>query len=379
MRIGIDGGSWSNRRGYGRFLREVAQALSRLESEHRFVIFLDAASSRTFTPLPGFTVREVKLAHHIAEAATDSGNRSPADLLRMGRAVAGEPLDVFFFPTVYSWFPVWKRVPIVVGIHDTIADRNPRFAFAGRKQELLWKAKVRLALAQSRLVLTVSEYSRRCLQEHYGVAPERMRVVPEAASASFRSLPNGPDREKMALYAGGISPNKNLGTLVRAFAKLENEREAGWRLVLAGDFQSDGFKSCYQEIRTLVEDLGLRDQVEFPGYVTDEKLASLYQQAGLFILPSFDEGFGLPAIEAMASGTPVIVSEGNALVEVVGSAGLSFPVRDIEALAAAMRRVLGDAELRRTLSEAGIRRAAEFSWDQTARALLHVLGEALSR
>lgn len=376
MRIGIDGGSWSNRRGYGRFLREVVHAVAQIDCEHEFVIFLDERAARDFAPMPRFEVREVALSRGISEAATSDGNRTPADLLRMGRAASKEQMDVFFFPTVYSYFPLWSRISAVVGIHDTIADRNPRFAFAGRRQEFLWRAKVRAALLQARLIMTVSEYSRRCLREEYNLSDSRIRVVPEAASERFQPPPPGSVRERFVLYAGGISPNKNLGTLVRAFARLEDARQAGWRLLLAGDYQSDGFRSCFRDISALVRDCGIADQVQFLGYVPDEELAALYQRAGLFVLPSYDEGFGLPAVEAMASGAPVIVSQGNSLTEVAGEAALSFPPHDEQALAGHMQRLIADPQLREQLSRLGSQRSAEFSWSRSASILVRVLEEA---
>ena len=372
MRIGVDGGSWTNRRGYGRFLQEIASALAKQNSGHEFVMFLDSAAAQEFPPLAGFSVREVQLSRQIGEAARHDGNRSPLDLLRMSRAAARERCDVFFFPTVYSYFPLWKRVPVVVGIHDTIADRNPQFAFSGARQRLLWRIKVRAAIFQATLVMTVSEYSRKCLTEYLGVQRDQIRVVPEAAAARFVPPAGDAPREPFLLYVGGISPNKNLGVLIKAFARLDTS----WSLKLAGDYESDGFRSCYVEIRELAESLGVASRVEFLGFVPDEDLADLYQRAMLFVLPSFDEGFGLPAIEAMASGTPVIVSEGNSLTEVVGFAGLSFAPNDDQALASAMQRVLSDGDLWLRLSREGMDRAAAFSWPNAAVALLHVLEEA---
>jgi glycosyltransferase involved in cell wall biosynthesis len=376
MRIGIDGGSWSNRRGYGRFLREIVHAITRIPCDHDFTVFLDAATAREFAPLPHFQVREVTLSRSVSEAATSDGNRSPGDLFRMGRAVSKEPLDVFFYPTVYSYFPLWTRVPAVVGIHDTIADRNPHFSFATKRQEFLWKAKVRMALFQARLVMTVSEYSSRCLQDHYKVPNSRIRVVPEAASDRFEAPSLNSSREPFVLYVGGISPNKNLGTLIRAFAGLPDDRRSNWRLLLAGDYKSDGFQNCFQEMSALVRECGLQERVEFLGYVSDDDLVRLYQRASLFVMPSLDEGFGLPAVEAMASGTPVIVSDGNSLTEVVGSAGILFPAQDERALSDHMERVISNPQLWDHMSKLGIERAASFSWDHAARVLLNILEEA---
>lgn len=372
MRIGIDGGSWDNRRGYGRFLREIVTALGNIDHQHHFVIFLNEDSAREFPSVAGISVKPVRLGQSTGEAAKYDGNRSLTDLLRMSFAVRKEKLDVFWFPTLYSYFPILRRVPTVLGIHDTIADRNPDFAFAGARQRLFWKAKVKAAAFQADLVMTVSDYSRRCLTETLGIRKEVIRIVPEAASPMFRPPAPGIGRDPYVFYVGGISPNKNLGVLVQAFANLSSQ----WTLKLAGDYESDGFRNCFQEIQDLSVKLGVRDRVKFLGFVSDADLISLYQRASLFVLPSFDEGFGLPAIEAMASGVPVIVSQGNSLEEVVGDAGITFPMHDAAALSAAMQSVLNDERTQRRMSAAGMRRAAEYSWPAAAASLIRIVEEA---
>ena len=375
MRIGIDGGSWSNRRGYGRFLREMAKALSAAPIDHQYVLFLDRAGQDQFTHLNRFETRVVPLSQSISEAASNAGNRSLLDLARMGRAVARERFDVFFFPTVYSYFPLWNGTPSLVGIHDTIADRNPQFAFAGKRQELFWKAKVRLAIRSATLVMTVSEYSCECLENFYHVPRAKIRIVSEAASPQFHASADRSQRERFVLYVGGISPNKNLSTLIQAFA-LTQARSSGWRLLLAGDYVSDRFQGCYDELAGLIEQKGLGDSIEFTGYVPEDQLAKLYQNAGLFVLPSFDEGFGLPVLEAMACGTPVIASAGHALAEVMGDAGICVPASNPGALAFEIDRVVADPELQKRMSADGLRRASLFTWSQAALDLLQALGEA---
>ena len=151
---------------------------------------------------------------------------------------------------------------------------------------------------------------------------------------------------------GGISPNKNLTMLVRAFA-IVRERLPGTTLVLAGDRDADGFRSCTSEVEETIRQYYLEGSVVWTGWVSDDALRSLYSGTSLFALPSLDEGFGLPALEAMACGAPVVVSSGNALAEVVGSAGLVVDPHDRAGLAAAMERVLTDAALAAELVPGG--------------------------
>ncbi len=375
MHIGIDGGCWNNRRGYGRFFRELLDALERNDTRNRYTVFLDPPSYRNFPVRERFRPRLVETGRSVTEAATVDGRRSILDLLRMGWAAAREDLDLFFFPSVYSYFPLFRPVPAVVGVHDTIAERNPRFTFSSRRHELFWRWKVRLALAQARTVLTVSEYSKRSIQQWFGIPAGRIRVMHEAAAPRFQPAAGDESGGGYILYVGGISPHKNLAMLIRAFSRLK-ARDRGTRLILVGDYQADGFKNCYAELCELVRSLEIEEEVRFTGFVPDEELCRLYHGARVFVLPSLDEGFGLPVIEAMACGLAVIVSAGNAMEEVVGNAAVVVNPHDEAALAGEMDRLLADAELRRRMGEKAVRRAAEFSWDAAARELLRVFEDA---
>ncbi len=374
MRIGVDGACWTNTRGYGRFLREIVAALAQLDQNNSYVIFLDSRKAASeLWPAP-FEARLVETSAAADVAAGSGGRRSIPDLLRMGRAVARERLDLFFFPTVYSYFPLWRRTPMLLGIHDTMAARNPDLAFDTPWNSMLWRAKDRLALAQSNAILTVSEYSRRSIVEHYGLPPESVYVVHEAAAPVFK--PAVVDaRQDFVLYAGGISPNKNLGALIRAF-ELSQAKSEETRLKIAGGHQADAFKSSYHELRTQLADSPVRDRVDFLGHVSDLELVRLYQQARVFVMPSLDEGFGLPAVEAMACGAPVIVSRGHALEEVTGGAGLTADPARADQFADRIDQVLGNDQVARDLSRKSLARAEQFSWTRAARELLGVFEAA---
>lgn len=375
MRIGVDGGCWGNRRGYGRYLREILAALGRVDRTNEYVVFLDPPAFDAFA-IPGpFRRLRVELSVPVAQAASWEGHRSLRDVLRMSLAVRREPLDLFFFPASYSYFPILSRLPVVVCFHDAIPDRDPKVHFRSWRQALLWRVKSRLAAAQARLILTVSDYSRRCLIENLKVNPDQVRVVPEAASPVFRKLDIPPVANPYLLYVGGFNPHKNVATLVKAFGRLA----ACWpelRLVLAGDFRSDSFGGVTGLLRTLAQELGIAGRITFTGWVPDEELCRLYNGATLVVLPSLEEGFGLPALEAMACGTPVIASAGHAFDEVVADAGLLVDARDEKALAAAIESLLADPERRRRLSERALERSQQFSWDAAARRLLGVFEEA---
>lgn len=368
LRVGIDGGCWANRRGYGRFLREVLGAAAR-ENGVEFTLLLDRGGAGEFAVPEAVRTVVVETGASVNEAAHAGGRRSVADVLRMSWAASRHPFDVFFFPSVYSYFPLLRRAPVLLGIHDTLPEQMPEMTFDSRRQQRFWDWKMRLALRQATRVVTVSEYSRASIERDLGWPASKTDVIHEAAHAGYRP---GTGDGDYVLHVGGISPNKNLARLVRAFGRVRG-RVAGVRLVLAGDYESDGFKSSYAELRALIEELGLREAVEFAGYVAESEMPELYGRALVLAFPSLEEGFGLPAVEAMQCGVPVVAARGHALEEVVGGAGLLVDPRSEAELAEALERVLTDGALRAELRRRSIGRAAEFSWEKAGRTLVEIL------
>lgn len=372
MRFGIDGGCWSNRRGYGRFLRELLAAVARDPQGHEFLVFLDSATAPSFALGEPFKAVAVETRAAVEDGAVVDGSRAIGDVLRMSAAAARQSLDAFFFPSVYSYFPVLRPAPVLLGIHDVIVDRNPQFGFTSARNRLFWNAKVRVALAQADRIVTVSEYSREAIAGHFRIPATDIVVLPEAASALFYPDPPEEAEPLYVLAVGGISPNKNLPALVRAFGRIAGQWP-GLRLVLAGDPQASGFLSSFAELQALIAKLGLGERVDFPGHVSDAQLRRLYSGTAVFAMISLDEGFGLPAVEAMACGAPVVASDAHALREVVGGAGLLVNPTDEAAAAAAIGRILGEPDLAAELRRRSLARAAEFSWDRAARLLISYL------
>jgi glycosyltransferase involved in cell wall biosynthesis len=370
IRIGIDGGTWSNRRGYGRFLRELLPEVARLRPLWRFTVFLDQPQDDVLLA-PNVTWRAANTGVSVSAGAAANSARSVSDLWRMSQAVWAVELDAFWFPTVYSYFPVLGGLPVAVGIHDTMADRYPQWAFAGKRQKLFWDLKVRLALVQAAKLVTVSDYSRQSIADHFSIDPWRIAVVSEGAAPLFR--PAARPEEQFLLAVGGISPNKNLQVLIPALAALRAQRPA-LRLVLVGDYRNDGFRGCYEELRAEAARCQVSGAVEFAGYVPDAELAELYRRCAVFVMPSLEEGFGLPLVEAMACGCACVVAPGHALEEVGGGA-VALVKGD---WASAIAAVLDDDETRRAMRERAVRRATEYSWERGALALVAVLEEMVA-
>lgn len=392
MRVGIDASCWANRRGYGRYSRELLRALFALDRGNEYVLFLDEPTAERSVDLPSSPrIKQVvvKTTQAAADGAAASGHRAWRDVWAMSRAVSRQArmLDVFFFPSVYTFYPIRTPAKVVVTIHDTIAERNPRLIFPTWRSRLFWTAKVRWSLWQADLVATVSEAARAAVLQVFRLAPSRVRVIPDAVSPVFRKLPGNrkiPDAlarfgvsedEPYLLYVGGISPHKNLSTLVEAFAAARAETSRAVKLVLVGDIERDVFYSSYTAVRDQVERLALSGAVIFTGFLPDAELVAVYNAATALVLPSFDEGFGLPAVEAMACGTPVIASRIPVLQEVVSDAGLFFDPTSPAELRSQLSAMLDNVALRRALGGRGVRRAQGFTWRRSAEAALAVFQE----
>ena len=385
MRIAVDAATWANGRGYGRFTREILGAAARLDSHHRFVLVGDAGSLPAAAD--AFDVVHAAVEVPPATAASANGYRSARDLAVMSRALASAAADCIFFPTVYTYVPVMTRIPVVVGIHDVIPERLPDDVFPTARSRWLWTIKVRAALFQAARVMTVSRHARAGILELLGVHPSRIRIVPEAPAAIFR-----PDADvapgvaalvaagqrgdaRLLLYVGGVAPHKNLEALVRCVKTIAGRPAfADVILVIAGDYEGDVFHSAYPRLRAQLED-GREPRVVFTGRLDDQAIAGLMRLAQALVLPSFDEGFGLPGIEAAACGTAVVATRNSALPDVLGDAALYVDPRDEPALQAALERVLGDAALRAAMGARGSERARLCTWDAAARSLLDLFEE----
>jgi glycosyltransferase involved in cell wall biosynthesis len=279
------------------------------------------------------------------------------------------------------------RTPFVVTIHDlNYLDKASIFGegFDGSSaRHNLLTAAYRLELRKvrrARRLIAVSSTTRNALVSALGVDPETIAVTHEAAE-----LPRDIETDPAALgrhgitrpfflYVGSAYPYKNLPRLIDAFALDCSRAEGAFQLVLAGDHEQFG-----TFLRSQAADRGIEDRVVFPGQVTEAELLSLYEAAHAYVFVSLQEGFGLPGLEAMAAGVPVVAARAGSLPEIYDDAALFCDPRDVESIASALSNVAGDEELRKRLIARGRQRAAEFSWKQTAEQTLVVYRDAVSR
>lgn len=390
MRIGIDACCWGNKRGFGRFTRELLGALLEIDERNEYLFFIDSETADA-EDIPARVQRiTVKTDFSQVKAAAADGRRSLADLWSMSREVLKHKIDLFFFPAVYSYFPILNRTRVLLTLHDVIADHHPELVFPSAKSKFFWKLKQAIAVRQADLIATVSDYSKKEIVDYFRLPESRLRIISEAARPVFKELPtnNGfvpalaryslVPGEKFLLYVGGISPHKNLKRLIDAFKQIDRSDSSALKLVLVGDYKDDPFFSAYPHLRSQVNELELNGKVIFTGFIPDEDLAYLYNGATLLVFPSLEEGFGLPAIEAMACGTPVAASRTGSLPEILGPVGRFFDPVNVDDIAQVIRQVLSDEPLRQRMKEDGLKRSEGFRWKRAAEDTLAIFEELVS-
>jgi glycosyltransferase involved in cell wall biosynthesis len=347
------------RTGIGRYLREVLRGAS---LEGWPCVAYGDAGARLDPPLPGVDWRLL-----------DTSWTQWWDQVRLPRALARDAADVFLSP--YYKGPLSAPCPVVLTIHDLFF-----IGYPGQSRpvyDATMTGMARLYAARAAAIIADSEYSKRSIVARLGVRASKVNVIPVALGAEFTPVPPGDAllarynvTRPYVLYVGNFKPHKNLARLVRAFALLPGPLRSRHSLVLAG-----GGEDGRATLVALAATLGVGARVIFPGRVADEDLPALYSGAAAFVLPSLEEGFGLPVLEAMACGAPVVASNRASLPELVADAGLVFDAEREGDLAAALARVLADTTLADDLRHRGRARAALYTPARTSGRVLALLRE----
>ena len=372
LRIGIDyTAAIKQTAGIGRYVRGLTEGLARVDMDNEYLLFYAAhrrplGAAPLMSERPNFRERALPVSEKMLNALWHRlALPVPVDLFIRG-------IDVFHFPD-FTLPPV-RQAATVLTVHDLSFLMYPECADEGLRAYL--EHAVPQSLARADFVLADSENTRNDLICLLDVPPERAEVVYCGVDAHFRPAEEDallPVRQRYDLdfpfifTVGVLEPRKNLATLLRALSILKGRRGFRHRLVVAG---KPGW--LYESIHRQVEALELERDVIFLGHVPDDDLPALYSLADVLAYPSLYEGFGLPPLEAMACGTPVVCSDASSLPEVVGEAALKVKAMDADGLANALSQVLEDEELKQTLRLRGRQRAALFSWEAAARKLLDV-------
>jgi glycosyltransferase involved in cell wall biosynthesis len=356
VRIGIDARKLHDF-GIGTYIRNLLRQLARRDRQTEFVLLCRPADAQTLA----------SLGENFRPVVETAGNYSIAEQFRIPLALRREGVTLFHAP--HYVLPPLVTCRSVVTIHDCIHLMFPQYL---PNQFALTYAKTSMALASRRAtrVMTVSESSKRDIIRFFDTDPDKISVIYNAYDERFGVEPREDDvvrvrerfqlHDEFVLYAGNVKPHKNLERLIEAFHIVRNRGLDHLKLVLIGDEISK-----YAALRRAVHQHQLHKYVRFLGYLPEETLAVMYRLAGVFVFPSLYEGFGLPPLEAMASGTPVVTSNVSSLPEVAGDAAVLVDPYDPTAIADGIHRVLTDEALRRDLRRKGVARAHQFSWEQS--------------
>jgi len=350
--------------GNSTYIRNLSRSLLTLEGDDTFVLFAARAGDSFYRSLgssPRLRIRAV--AQHGGLGRI---------LWTLARAAARERVDALH---VQYFAPLRSAGPFVLAVHDLGFVHVP--ASFPSSHRLLMRALVPWSVRRATHVVTPSEFTRRALEARYGVASHRISVIWPAVGENFRPLTKIATRAVLGRYGlepgflfslGRLNRRKNLGSLLRAHAAVRAQGQADLSLVIGGKVDHGA-----QEILRRV---GGSSRITWVGLIPESDLPAFYTGAACFVYPSLYEGFGLPLLEAMACGCPVVSSDRTACPEVVGDAGLLVNPDDVMGIAAATARVINQEALRADLRERGLARSRLFTWKETARRTLAVLREA---
>ncbi len=357
--------------GIGRYTLDLARALVALRDRPE-VVLLTAGASGSLPKEKGFRYVPLSGCGLLTGLVTFGNVLIPVLSQRLALDLVHDPTGVT--PFLFGG----GRARTVVTVHDVFAWSCP--GTSTLLDTLIYRHWLPRVLPRVDTVITDSQASKADIVRFLGIPAARVRVIYVGVSAAFRPASQSEIAvvrssyglsDRYILFVGSVEKRKNLRGLLRAYACLRRMEET-CPLVVAGVRRRK-----YTAIMETLWELDLEKHVIFTGYVPDADLPALYSGADLFVFPSLYEGFGLPPLEAMACGTPVVCSNAASLPEVVGDAAITVDPYDVEGLAEAMRRVLTDANLRQELREKGLQRAKQFTWERAARETIAVYQKVL--
>lgn len=364
MRIGIDcrifGTGFT---GIGRYTYELAKHFidinEKLECPHELVFFLNQKEYKEF-----------ETGEHSKKVLVKAKHYSLAEQFKLPGQLRKEKCDVIHFP--HFNVPLFYRKPFTVTIHDLTLS-----LFAGRKMrrwhhKLAYNLTIKSATRRAKKIIAVSRHTKKDIVKHLYIPDEKIQVVYNGVDPKFKlmrdldkltpTLKKYKIEKPFLLYTGVWRSHKNLPRLIEAFGILKREKRLDLQLVITGNPDP-----LHPEVKETVKNLRLKEDVIFPGAVSEEELIYLYNAASIFVFPSLYEGFGLPVLEAMSCGTPVAASDTSSIPEVCGKDNaVFFNPKNTQEIAESITMLYKNVDLQVRLIERGLRRASEFSWRKAA-------------
>jgi glycosyltransferase involved in cell wall biosynthesis len=369
---------WMTEFGVGTYIRNIVRALGRLDRQNKYFLIGSPQKVAEIGPLP-------PNFHAVSLLEPDT---KPKGYFQFRAIVKRLGCDLVHIPHLF-WLPRALPCPYVMTVHDVLGHMYRTHGRSGLRRSLHFYL-TRRVLKEAARIFAVSHFTKSEIQQLFAISPDRVQVVYNAIDERFlRGHATEADRQLIAerylvtypfvLYAGAISPHKNLIRIIEAFSALKAELEKeqkfhDLKLIIIGDDLSG-----HPDLRRTVVKSGVQNDVRFLGFVPIEVLRIFYDAAKIFVFPSLYEGFGLPPLEAMAHGTPVVTSNTSSLPEVTGNAAILVNPENVFEIMRALHRVLLDQSLRDKLKQRGYEQSKRFSWDSSVQRILVAYEEVAGR
>ncbi|MBU1992373.1 MAG: glycosyltransferase family 1 protein [Patescibacteria group bacterium] len=363
MKIGIDCRMYSPAfTGIGRYVLELTENLFKLDKQNEYVLFFNNPEYKYFKP-PNERVKKVLV---------DAGHYSFAEQTTFLKKLNKEKLDLMHFTHFNA--PLLYNKPFIVTIHDLTLTLFPGQKMTNFTHRMAYHAVIKHAVKKAKHVIAVSNNTKNDLGKFLKADTNKVSVVYEGIAPEFKPIKGHKlelvrgkyDIQKpFLLYTGVFRSHKNLVNLVKAFAVIRKNYKLDIQLVITG--REDKY---YPEVKNTIEQLGLQNEIVMPGLVPEEDLISLYSTATIYVFPSLYEGFGLPPLEAMQCGTPVVCSNASCMPEVCGDAVLFFNPNDLSDIAEKVHTLYKDKNLQKKLIKKGLEHVQKFSWEKMAKETL---------
>jgi glycosyltransferase involved in cell wall biosynthesis len=371
MKIGIDARFLTHPQpgGFKTYTENLVAALARIDMETEYILYLDRQPGTSDVVVPS----QPNFAARVVPASLPVVGLPWREQVALGRQVIADRIDLLHSPCLTA--PMFLACPLVITVHDMIWASPQNFTSRGslslKRRFIDWYNFLvpRYAIPRASAIITVSHASRNSIVETLRMDAKKVIVTHEAAGSAFRIIDDAGQLEtvrmkyglpeKYILALGAADPRKNIKSLIHAYGLISEELREKYPLVIVWTHHF-----LVSEISKLVDELGLSAYVYFLRQVPNENLVSIYNLASLFVFPSRYEGFGLPLLEAMSCGVPVVAADNSSIPEIVGDAAILFNAQDVNGISAAMCRVLADESMQARLKLDGLARVARFSWDK---------------
>lgn len=361
MKVGIDGraAKWYRGTGIGTYTYQLISSLNKIDRLNDYLLFMPESSNVDISFNKNFNIRNI----------TEGNDSNFWDEVNIPNILVDKDVELYHVPQNGVGLPKGKNCPFVITLHDVIPIKMPETV--GENYLRIFNEEMHCILSNCDGIITVSNYSRQDIGKAFNFPLEKIFVTHLAAEDIYRPLDKsscknilkskyGIDNDFL-LYVGGFSPRKNIVGLIEAFSRLISKYKKDIKLVIVG---RQG--KSYSTYKNRAQELHIEDNVLFPGFIPIEDLPLFYNASELLAYPSFYEGFGLPPVEAMACGTPVIASNVTSIPEVLGDSAIFINPQNIDELSSSMIRVLSDENFRENMILKGLVRSSELNWDKTA-------------